>query len=63
VQQVVAARQLQLQSEPLRLLAQKDTSAAIAKARNMAPRDRVAALLLIAGQVLSPEVNEAPAAS
>jgi hypothetical protein len=56
VQQVVAARQLQLQSEPLRLLAQKDTNAAIAKARNMAPRDRVAALLLIAGQVLSPEV-------
>jgi len=62
VQQVVAARQMQLQSEPLRKLAQKDSNAAIAKARNMAPRDRVAALLLIAGQILSPEVNETPAA-
>jgi hypothetical protein len=61
VQQVVAARQMQLQSEPLRVLAQKDSSAAIAKARNMAPRDRVAALLLIAGQILSPEVNATPA--
>lgn len=62
VQQVVAARQMQLQSEPLRLLAQQDASAAIVQARHMAPRDRVAALLLIAGQILSPEVNEAPAA-
>jgi len=62
VQQVVAARQMQLQSEPLRKLAQKDSNAAIAKARNMAPRDRVAALLLIAGQILSPEVNGTPAA-
>jgi hypothetical protein len=62
VQQVVAARQMQLQSEPLRVLAQKDSNAAIAKARNMAPRDRVAALLLIAGQILSPEVNGTPVA-
>ncbi len=61
VQQVVAARQMQLQSEPLRKLAEKDSNAAVAQARNMAPRDRVAALLLIAGQILSPEVNAAPA--
>lgn len=63
VQQVVAARQMQLQSEPLRMLAQKDSNAAIAQARSMAPRDRVAALLLIAGQILSPEVNATPAKS
>lgn len=52
VQDVIAARQLRLQSEPLRQLAMQDTDAAIANARNMAPRSRVAALLLIAGQVL-----------
>jgi hypothetical protein len=61
VQQVIAARQLQLQSEPLRLLAQKDSNKAISQARSMAPRDRVAALLLIAGQILTPETNAVPA--
>jgi len=59
VQEVTSARQLQLQSEPLRQLAQKDPNKAIARARNMNPKDRVAALLLIAGQILSPETTSA----
>lgn len=52
VEATIRARESELRAEPLRLVAVSDSNRAIWQARQMAPIERVEALLLIAGQIL-----------